>query len=280
MRNLVKKYILSVLFIIMIFGMGSPVIAVEKPIKVFLDGEKLEFEIDPFIENGNTMVELRTLFEALGLEIEWDQNNRTITGLAEGFSIKMQLDSNMAILNNETYTLNKKLYTIKGRTIVPLRFVTEVTGNQVDWDKDLRTVNIWTEDPEEVLAQEINALFKFHMETLNAEHLESHLLTIAPENRNATKVEITPFFEKYDIEYVLEELTIGDYVEFEKENGEVVDGVVINTVTTNTNLNDEPYNNNRVWMQHVIIDDEESGKVVIAYSEVLDYELLESESKN
>jgi len=48
-------------------------------IKVFINGQELESDVAPIIYHDRTMVPLRAIGEALGMEVEWDDVSRTVT---------------------------------------------------------------------------------------------------------------------------------------------------------------------------------------------------------
>lgn len=52
--------------------------AVNKAINIYIDGQQVEFEVEPYIENGRTMVPLRSLLEAAGLNVTWDANTNSV----------------------------------------------------------------------------------------------------------------------------------------------------------------------------------------------------------
>ena len=44
----------------------------EQPISVHVNGEKLEFDVEPVIMNGRTLVPMRKIFETLGATVSWN----------------------------------------------------------------------------------------------------------------------------------------------------------------------------------------------------------------
>ena len=55
--------------------------ASDPDITVTLDGAILSFDVPPQIINERTMIPMRAIFEALGANIEWDDETQTITAL-------------------------------------------------------------------------------------------------------------------------------------------------------------------------------------------------------
>jgi len=51
----------------------------EQEIRVIVGGEPVEFDVPPQIIDGEIMVPMRAIFEALDLEMEWDEEAQTIT---------------------------------------------------------------------------------------------------------------------------------------------------------------------------------------------------------
>ena len=47
-------------------------------ITVKVDNLKLESDVEPFIENGRTLVPMRAIFEALGADVSWDDATKTV----------------------------------------------------------------------------------------------------------------------------------------------------------------------------------------------------------
>lgn len=113
-------------------------------INVVLRGKKLEFEVEPTVINGRTVLPVRSVFEALDLDVGWDENTRTITGTKNGLVITLQIDIKEAKVNDKAVMLDVPATIIDGRTVVPARFVAEATGAEVDWEGSTRTFYIDT----------------------------------------------------------------------------------------------------------------------------------------
>ncbi|UQZ84668.1 Protease inhibitor precursor [Paenibacillus konkukensis] len=107
--------------------------AADKPIRVFLDNKQINFEVDPVLENGTTLVPFRPIFEKLGLEVGWDEETQTVTGTKEGLTIRLVIDDTEASVNDVTSTLELAPRLVEGNTLVPLRFVSEASGKDVNW---------------------------------------------------------------------------------------------------------------------------------------------------
>lgn len=102
-------------------------------IRVVLDGNQIQFDITPQIIDGRTLVPMRAIFESIGLTVDWDNLAQTATGSNAENSIIFTIGRNKAIVNNEEKILDVPASIINGRTMVPLRFLSENMGYNVIW---------------------------------------------------------------------------------------------------------------------------------------------------
>jgi len=108
------------------------------------------YEIAPFVmPPGRTMVPLRFIAETFGATVDWDPETEGIhieLPRSDGTTIviDMQLGNKIAYVNGEPYALEVAPFTVEpqGRTVVPIRFIAEAFGAQVDWDPLLQKVTI------------------------------------------------------------------------------------------------------------------------------------------
>lgn len=160
-KNLLSTYILSVVMtggiltatIEEVKANTDTSILLDKPmptgINVSMKGKYLDFSGDepPTIDNGRTLVPLRSIFEALGADVEWDNDTRAVTATSQdGIVIKMAIDETSYTVNGEEKTLDVSAQIINSRTFVPVRAVSESLGCVVEWDADEQMVYIIPEN--------------------------------------------------------------------------------------------------------------------------------------
>lgn len=115
-------------------------------ITVVLDGEALVFDVSPRNIDGRIMVPMRTIFETLGADVEWDDETGTITASKDGvYVISVVGDPSMKVGSN-TIIMDIAPMIVEGRTLVPIRFVAEAFGIDIDWDEARHEVYISTMD--------------------------------------------------------------------------------------------------------------------------------------
>lgn len=111
-------------------------------IKVFVNGSQLTLDTPPLVVQGRTLLPLRTVFEALGAEVEWDASRQSIAASKGDISLLLYIGNTTALKNGENVILDVPPRIVNDRTLVPLRFVGEALGANVNWDDVARRVNI------------------------------------------------------------------------------------------------------------------------------------------
>lgn len=141
-----KRRVFSVVVILALLLSGSAGIARGQsslPIRVFVDGAQVNFPDQlPVIVDGRTLVPLRGTFEAMGATVEWDQAALRATVKLRGNQVAVFIGSKKAWVNGRQLTLDVAPKLIGDRTMVPLRFLAESFGLQVDWEDRQRAVII------------------------------------------------------------------------------------------------------------------------------------------
>ncbi len=125
-----------------------------EPLEIIVDGTTLEPDVPPVIQEGRTMVEMRSVFETLGARLFWDGETRTVTATREGLVLSLTIGESTAFVQGEPHEMDVPAYLAHGRTIIPARFAAESLGAKVSWDGATRTVTITTPEKEYVVIPE------------------------------------------------------------------------------------------------------------------------------
>ncbi len=141
MKKNSKKIVSFLLVVIMSITMFVPVFANDE-ISVYLDNEKIQFDVAPLLVNGRTMVPMRAIFEKLGAVVYWDNNTRTAIAQKGNVNVSIAIDDITLYKNGEPIVLDVPAQLNGGRTLVPLRAVSEAFECDVQWNGDTQTVNI------------------------------------------------------------------------------------------------------------------------------------------
>ena len=109
---------------------------------VKLQNTILGFEQPPVIEEGRTLVPMRFLFEQMDKEVEWNQETQTATVTGDSARIAFSIDDDTATVNNQPQTMDVPARLINGNTMIPVRFLSENLGYDVQWDADRGIISI------------------------------------------------------------------------------------------------------------------------------------------
>ena len=117
--------------------------------RIYIDGQKIETDVDPYIANDRTLVPVALIVNYLGGTSEWDGSTKSVTLTYGDIVIDLKIGSPVVSVNGQQKTLDvaPELKVVKtggdgARTMVPLRFVAESFGFKVGWDGDSTTVYI------------------------------------------------------------------------------------------------------------------------------------------
>lgn len=111
-------------------------------ITVNVNGNPLSFSVPPRHVNGRTMVPLRSIFEALGALVSWDPTTRMISVTRGDTDVHLSIGDREAYVNGQTVKLDTPAMIINGTTMIPLRFVSEALGANVQWTEATQNVSI------------------------------------------------------------------------------------------------------------------------------------------
>ncbi|MDD2554041.1 MAG: stalk domain-containing protein [Desulfotomaculaceae bacterium] len=123
--------------------------------RVLVNGQNVNFDVEPTIENNRTLVPMRAILEALDLKVNWDEDTQTVTASNGDIEVELVIGGR-AYVNGARVNLDVPAKIINGRTMVPVRFMSEAMGWNVGWDEDTQTVTII--DGEEVTIDDADDL--------------------------------------------------------------------------------------------------------------------------
>lgn len=111
-------------------------LVVERGPTMLVNGEWIKFDAEPYIENNRVMVPFRAIAEAIEVKVEWDEENKKITGYHdEKKYIEMTIGENEMLVNGEIVENDVAPEIRDNRTYIPVRAFAESFGAEVRWSE-------------------------------------------------------------------------------------------------------------------------------------------------
>jgi hypothetical protein len=112
-----------------------------------VNGVTKTLDSPPIIKNSRTLLPIRAVVEALGGTAGWEPSLKIVTITLGSHNLSLQIDSSKAIVDGKFVQIdltNSKVVPeiINSRTMLPLRFVTENLGCDVQWEQSTQTITI------------------------------------------------------------------------------------------------------------------------------------------
>lgn len=102
-------------------------------------------DVSPFIEANRTYLPIRYVAEAIGVDesnIFWNDAIQQVTIIKGDRIVQLTVDSNVLIINGIDTPIDVEVKNVNGRTVLPLRSVTQALGAQVVWNEEEQTITI------------------------------------------------------------------------------------------------------------------------------------------
>lgn len=93
-------------------------------------------------KNGRSLVPIRFISEALGASVGWDSKTKQISISSGDKKILLTEGSKVVYVNNNKRMIDVPAEVRNGTTFVPIRFVTEVLGATVDYDRNTKGIEV------------------------------------------------------------------------------------------------------------------------------------------
>ena len=137
-----KKIISLLLVVGLVLSSATLTFANENEISVYVEGQKVSFDVPPQTINDRTMVPIRAIFEVMGATVNWDNATQTAICTKDNTVVKMTLNSKTEYINDVPYEMDVAPVIVDNRTLAPARYVAEAFGYFVNWDGNTKSVLI------------------------------------------------------------------------------------------------------------------------------------------
>lgn len=134
-----KKIVALLLIFVLTFTYVSVFAA---DIKVNVDGEAVEFDQQPEVQDGVLLLPLRFIVEKMGALVSWHGETKTVFTDYNGKVSTLQIGNELLFLEDGSINLSTVPVIKEGRTLVPVEVINHATGAAVDYDAANGIVNI------------------------------------------------------------------------------------------------------------------------------------------
>ncbi len=136
---------IAAIILLGLFSFSTQAAAVED-VNLSIDGEIVTSEVPPRITDDRILVPVRFVSENLGWTVDWLQETRQVLIVrpSDGFSVILTIDEQKALIDGEEHMMDVApiINPEYDRAMVPIRFVAEALGSEVDWEHETRTALI------------------------------------------------------------------------------------------------------------------------------------------
>lgn len=143
------KRIVSLFIVLSLLASMSCNVFASDTVDVYVNGRYLGEEQKAIIENGRTLAPLRAICEALKCEVVWNNDTKVAQIKNEVTIIAVQVNNNILTKVDREDSSKRKYITLdvppviyNGRTMVPLRAISEALYAEVSWDGANRRVDV------------------------------------------------------------------------------------------------------------------------------------------
>jgi hypothetical protein len=113
-----------------------------KELSLWMNGKEQPLEHSLKMQDGHVMISLREIFEMLGAKVSWNAEQYQVVAEKGDKKVTLQIGSKEATVNGVVTMFETAPVLIDNVTYVPIRYVSEAYGSQVEWDEASRSVRI------------------------------------------------------------------------------------------------------------------------------------------
>ncbi|MCX6085384.1 MAG: stalk domain-containing protein [Caldiserica bacterium] len=113
---------------------------------ISVDGKQVPIDASPDIFSSRTFIPIRIVTEVFGGSIAWDAAEQKVTIVRNGTTLNLWIGKSLAEIDGKSVSIDTNPAVVPvisyGRTLLPLRFVSESLGLDIQWDGTAHTITI------------------------------------------------------------------------------------------------------------------------------------------
>ena len=126
-------------------GVVQPVVMTVGSTVYTIDGVEMTMDVAPYIKDSRTYFPVRYVAQAVGItadNVVWDGAQRTVTIFRANRIVQVTIGSTTMLVNGVPLTMDVAPEITAERTMLPIRFVAQGLGVNVEWDAATQTVTL------------------------------------------------------------------------------------------------------------------------------------------
>ncbi|NRR24094.1 stalk domain-containing protein [Brevibacillus sp. MS2.2] len=130
--------ILGAFVFCLMIAVSAGMVSAKEPgpvISVVVDGRGVQSDVSPIHQNGRMLVPIRIVAEATGSEVSYEAKTQKVLLNKKGKHITLTIGSQAAYVDGKRLKMDVSPIIVDKRTLVPIRFISEAFGYQVQWDE-------------------------------------------------------------------------------------------------------------------------------------------------
>mgnify|MGYP001049093882 CR=1 FL=1 len=148
-----KKWLILIAVVVLICGLAAATWA-DQPIKLVVNGKEIKPDVPAQIIGNRTMVPVRWIAEALGAEVEWDAENRTVIIRTKG-STSESPESDQTAIFKVVENFGQRLKNVS--LLAPEDAVTKSIKENYSGYVSPELLALWQNDPAQALGRETSS---------------------------------------------------------------------------------------------------------------------------
>lgn len=188
MRINIKRLVhLSLIFVLSILIISVSQVSLAREdlsINIIIKGRHLKMDGGPILRENKTYIPIRDFAEALGFRVTWMKKERTARLSNSKDTILIPVGEREISVNDKKIKLDEKSFIEKGRTFIPLRSVSEILSEKVQWDQKNKIAIVGEFTAKEYLEDTFVYTNKEHGYTMNFPNSWKEQAVIETKNGN------------------------------------------------------------------------------------------------
>jgi len=178
-----KKIIVFFVCSILICSLFTVKIFAGDNINVLMNGEPIAFDVPPQNVDGRIMVPFRAVGEAIGAKVDWNADTNSVWMYRNGSYIGLTIGDESIRMGKMggpeiSVELDVAPLIVNGRTLVPVRAVSEGLNCDVKWDEPSNTVVINSNEPSAPVADSKDALLAVIENNITEQNTKFYVNTV------------------------------------------------------------------------------------------------------